>query len=105
MYGPNTNHGSGSVPYTLQCQYNYALDAIRRIRDRGLRYIDVRPETMAAWDREIAARSAHTVWVTGGCNSWYLNQSGVNTNNWPGPWLEYRRRTRRLDPADYRAAV
>ena len=23
MYGPNTNHGSGSVPYTLECQFNY----------------------------------------------------------------------------------
>ena len=28
MYGPNTNHGSGSVPYTLECQFNYVMDAI-----------------------------------------------------------------------------
>ena len=105
MYGPNTNHGSGSVPYTLECQYNYTLDALRRIRDQGLRYIDLRPETMAAWDREMAERSKPTVWVSGGCDSWYLNGAGVNTNNWPGPWLEFRRRTRRINPGDYRAAV
>ena len=30
---------------------------------------------------------------------------GENTNNWPGPWLEYRRRTRRINPGDYRVAV
>jgi len=105
MYGPNTNHGSGSVPYTLQCQYNYALDAMRRIRDRDLRWIDLRPETMAEWDREMAERSAHTVWVTGGCHSWYINEKGANTNNWPGPWLEFHRRTRRINPGHYRAAA
>ncbi len=49
MYGPNTNHGSGSVPFTLECQFNYALDAIERLRERGLRFIDLRPETQTEW--------------------------------------------------------
>ncbi len=47
MYGPNTNHGSGSVPYTLECQFNYVMDAIRRLREDGIRYIDLRPEVQA----------------------------------------------------------
>jgi cation diffusion facilitator CzcD-associated flavoprotein CzcO len=102
MYGPNTNHGSGSVPYTLECQYFYVLDAIRRLREEGLRYIDLKPEVQEAWRREMEERSATTQWMTGGDN-WYVN-AGVNTNNWPGPWLEYRWRTRKLDPGDYRAA-
>ena len=29
LYGPNTNHGSGSVPYTLESQFNYIVDASR----------------------------------------------------------------------------
>jgi cation diffusion facilitator CzcD-associated flavoprotein CzcO len=105
MYGPNTNHGSGSVPYTLECQFNYAIDAIRRIRAGGLAYIDVRPEVQARWREEITARSQSTQWITGGCTNWYVNGEGVNTNNWPGPWLEYHRRTKRINPGDYRAAV
>ena len=28
MYGPNTNHGAGSVPYSNECQYNYIIDAM-----------------------------------------------------------------------------
>jgi cation diffusion facilitator CzcD-associated flavoprotein CzcO len=103
MYGPNTNHGSGSVPYTLECQYFYVLDAIRRLREGRLRYIDLKPGVQEAWRREMEERSARTQWVTGG-NNWYVNGAGVNTNNWPGPWLEYRRRTRRINPGDYRAA-
>lgn len=104
LYGPNTNHGSGSVPYTLECQFSYVLDAIRRLREDGLRWLDVRPEAQRAWREEMAERSARTVWVSGGHN-WYLNEAGENTNNWPGPWLEYRRRTRRINPGDYRVAV
>jgi cation diffusion facilitator CzcD-associated flavoprotein CzcO len=105
MYGPNTNHISGSVPYTLECQYNYALDAIRRLREDGIRWIDLRPETQAEWRREIDERSETTSWVAGGCHNWYLSEDGTNTNNWPGPWLEFRRRTLKLNPGDYRAAV
>ena len=105
MYGPNTNHGSGSVPYTLECQFNYTIDAIRRLRAGGLSYIDVRPEVQARWREEIAERSQRTQWIVGGCTNWYVNGEGVNTNNWPGPWLEYRRRTKRINPGDYRAAA
>jgi cation diffusion facilitator CzcD-associated flavoprotein CzcO len=91
LYGPNTNHGSGSVPYTLECQYRYVLDAIRRLRANGSRFLDLRPEVQSAWRREISERSER----------WYLNSAGQNTNNWPGPWLEFRRRTKRIDPAEY----
>jgi cation diffusion facilitator CzcD-associated flavoprotein CzcO len=105
LYGPNTNHGSGSVPYTLESQFNYVLDGIRRLREGGFRWLDLRPETQERWRAEIAERSADTVWTTGGCGNWYVNSKGENTNNWPGPWLEYRRRTKRLNPGDYRVAV
>jgi cation diffusion facilitator CzcD-associated flavoprotein CzcO len=101
LYGPNTNHGSGSVPYTLECQYRYVTDALRRLRASGSRYLDLRPEVQAEWRREMDSRSERTVWRTGGCDSWYLNAAGKNTNNWPGPWLEFRRRTRRIDPAQF----
>jgi cation diffusion facilitator CzcD-associated flavoprotein CzcO len=105
LYGPNTNHGSGSVPYTLECQFSYVLDAIRRLRAGGFRWIDLRPEAQEAWRREIAERSARTVWLTGGGDNWYVNDRGENTNNWPGSWLEFRRRTKRINPGDYRVAV
>jgi hypothetical protein len=105
LYGPNTNHGAGSGPYALECGYRYILDAARRLQEGGYRWLELRPQTQAAWRAEIDERSAHTQWTTGGCGSWYLNADGVNTNNWPGPWLEYRRRTHRINPAHYRVAA
>jgi cation diffusion facilitator CzcD-associated flavoprotein CzcO len=105
LYGPNTNHGAGSVPYTLECQIRYAIDGIRRVRDGGFRYLELRPEAQARWRAEMEERSRDTVWLSGGCSNWYVTADGINTNNWPGPWLEFRRRTQRLNPGDYRVAV
>lgn len=101
LYGPNTNHGSGSVVYTLESQFNQVVDAAERLRAGRLRYLQVRPEAQARFGEEMTERSADTVWIKGGCANWYVNEEGQNTNNWPGPWLEYRRRTRKIDPAEY----
>jgi hypothetical protein len=49
-----------------------------------------------------------TVWSSGGCSSWYLDESGVNTTLWPGTTTEFRSATRRVDLGEYevvRAAV
>ncbi|MEO8091096.1 MAG: NAD(P)/FAD-dependent oxidoreductase [bacterium] len=105
LYGPNTNHGAGSVPFTLECQIRYALDGIRRLREGGYRYLDLRPEAQEHWREEMEERSRETVWMSGGCSNWYVTADGVNTNNWPGAWLEFRRRTHRINPGDYRVAA
>ena len=42
-----------------------------------------------------------TVWTSGGCASWYLDQSGKNTTLWPGFTWRFRRETRRFDPGEY----
>ena len=99
MYGPNTNLGSGSIIFQLESQMNYILDAVRKLRSRG-GWLSVRPEVQRSFDREIQERLSTSVWLTG-CNNWYLDENGRNTNNWPGFTLEYRRRTRHLDLDDY----
>ncbi len=101
MYGPNTNLGSGSIIFQLESQMNYIADAVERLRRNG-GWLSVRPEVQQAFDSEMQSRLSTSVWQTG-CNNWYIDEHGRNTNNWPGFTLEYRRRTRRLDPADYEA--
>jgi cation diffusion facilitator CzcD-associated flavoprotein CzcO/acetyl esterase/lipase len=99
MYGPNTNLGSGSIIFQLESQMRYILDAVRRLQSRG-GWFSVRPEVQRSFDSEIQERLETSVWQTG-CNNWYVDEHGRNTNNWPGFTLEYRWRTRRMDPADY----
>jgi cation diffusion facilitator CzcD-associated flavoprotein CzcO/acetyl esterase/lipase len=99
MYGPNTNLGSGSIIFQLESQMRYILDAVRKLQRRG-GWLSVRPEVQRSFDSEIQERLSTSVWQTG-CNNWYLDEHGRNTNNWPGFTLEYRRRTRRFEAADY----
>jgi cation diffusion facilitator CzcD-associated flavoprotein CzcO/acetyl esterase/lipase len=100
MYGPNTNLGSGSIIFQLESQMNYILDAVRTLQRTGAGYVSVRPEVQEEFSREVQERLKDSVWMTG-CNNWYVNEEGRNVNNWPGFTLEYRRRTRRLNLADY----
>ena len=99
MYGPNTNLGSGSIIFQLESQMTYIADAVERLRRMGGQ-LSVRPEVQQSFDSEMQSRLSTSVWQTG-CNNWYVDEHGRNTNNWPGFTLEYRRRTRHLDPGDY----
>ncbi|MFB4309852.1 flavin-containing monooxygenase [Actinomadura sp. GTD37] len=102
MYGPNTNVGSGSVVHMLESQIAYIVQAVRVLRDPEVLYMDVREGVLSEFDERLQRRLAGTVWNAGGCDSWYLRDGGRNASNWPGSMLAYRRRTRRLDPSDYR---
>ena len=54
----------------------------------------------AAYNADLAARSARTVWQSG-CASWYLDAEGRNTVLWPDLTFRFRALTRRFRPADY----
>lgn len=102
MYGPNTNVGSGSVVHMLESQIAHIVQAARTLRATGAAYLDVTPEAMTASAGAVQRRIAGTVWNRGGCTSWYQDESGRNSSNWPGYMLGYRLRTRRLNPGHYR---
>lgn len=104
MIGPNVGLGHNSMVYMMESQFPYVIGAIRALRDRGLRFVDVRPEAQARYNRWVQARLARSVWNTGGCRSWYLTRDGRNTTIWPGFTFEFRARTRRFDFERYETA-
>jgi cation diffusion facilitator CzcD-associated flavoprotein CzcO len=99
LYGPNTNHGTGSALELLEAQAAYAAQAVGLLASGAAEQLEVRREVHDAFQAEMTARLADSVWV--GCSSWYVNEHGRITNNWPGSQTEYRRRTRRVDLDDY----
>lgn len=102
MYGPNTNLGHNSILFMLECQANYVLRCLDRIRKRDLLYLDVRPEAMDAYNWELQSRLRRTAWAATD-HSWYKNDAGRITNNWHGTTTAYWRQTRRPDFDHYRA--
>ncbi|WP_225727872.1 MULTISPECIES: NAD(P)/FAD-dependent oxidoreductase [unclassified Nocardia] len=99
VYGPNTNLGVGSIIYMIESQARYIRQAVRLLADRPGHTLEVRPEPEERFNTALQQRLNRTPWNF--CTSWYRNSAGRITNNWPGSQLSYRRRTRRLDPADF----
>ncbi|MGH2838868.1 MAG: flavin-containing monooxygenase [Thermoleophilaceae bacterium] len=101
LYGPNTNHGTGSAVELLEAQAKYAVQAVNSIATGKAAQLEVRHERHEEFVREMNERLAGSVWVS--CSNWYVTADGRVTNNWPGTQAEYRRRTRTLALADYLA--
>jgi cation diffusion facilitator CzcD-associated flavoprotein CzcO len=99
LYGPNVNLGHSSIVYMLESQVRYVMGALETMRGGAL---EVRPEVQDAYNAEVQEQLARSVWNTGGCGSWYLDRNGINSIMWPSYTFEFRRRTRRFDPAEYR---
>ncbi len=100
LIGPNTGLGHTSMIYMIESQLNYILDCLRLMDRQRIHAVEVRPEAQAAFNDEVQQRMQGTVWVSG-CASWYLDAHGRNSTLWPGWTWDFRRRTRRFDPARY----
>ncbi len=100
LYGPNTNGGTGSVIYTIEAGVNHVIAALRELERSRARKIELNAGRAEAYDRELRAALANTVWHTG-CTSWYVDENGNDPNQWPWLWSTYRKRTERIEPGAY----
>lgn len=100
LMGPNTGPGHTSVLIYTEAQIQCALQAIRQLKEEGIRYLTVKQSVQDEYNRNIQARMKHTVWASG-CSSWYLNPDGENHALFPGLAAEYNLRTRRFHPDEY----
>ncbi len=102
IVGPNTGLGHSSMVYMIESQLAYVLDAIRQMRARRLGAVEVKPERQAAYNRAIQTRLQRSIWSSGGCKSWYLNENGKNTTLWPGFTFRFRQQVAQFDIDSYR---
>lgn len=82
LKGPNTGLGHNSAIYIAEAQMDYVMDALRRVRSGEV--LEVRADEQEAFMAEVERLSAGTVWLSGGCSSWYVDpRSGRLTTLWP----------------------
>jgi cation diffusion facilitator CzcD-associated flavoprotein CzcO len=103
LLGPNTGLGHSSMVYMIESQTRYVLECVRALRERDVRYIDVRPEVQSQFNDAIQAQLSRAVWASG-CKSWYLDAHGRNRTAWPGFTFKFRQATSRLREDDYEMA-
>jgi cation diffusion facilitator CzcD-associated flavoprotein CzcO len=100
LVGANTGLGHSSMLLMIESQLNLISDAIAQVEASGGGPFEVRPEVAVAYNADLQRKLPRTVWGSG-CSSWYLDREGRNLTLWPGFTFQFRRRTRRLRPADY----
>jgi hypothetical protein len=101
VVGPNTGLGHSSMVFMVESHLNYLSSAVKTMTERNLATFDVRPEVQRAYNAALQQRMGRTIWTTGGCASWYLDEHGNNTTLWPSFTFQFRRLTRHFDLSAY----
>jgi cation diffusion facilitator CzcD-associated flavoprotein CzcO len=101
LVGPNTGLGHTSMVFMIESQINYVADAVKTIERDGLRTVEVRKDKQDEYNSKLQERMASSVWMNGGCASWYLDKHGNNTTLWPSFTFEFRNITRKFDADAY----
>ncbi|MCW2914779.1 MAG: FAD-dependent pyridine nucleotide-disulfide oxidoreductase [Actinomycetia bacterium] len=101
LLGPNTGLGHNSVVFMIEQQVQHVMSCLKLLSDQKADTIEVKPEAMRRFNDRIYRRLRRAVWSEGGCQSWYLDEHGVNRTLWPGFTFEYWASTRKAKPADY----
>lgn len=100
LMGPNTGLGHSSMVYMIESQIEYTLAALRALREKNLRTLDIRGEVQSRFNADIQKQLGHAVWSSG-CKSWYLDSRGRNTTLWPGFTFRFRQLTGQFRVSDY----
>lgn len=104
MLGPNTGLGAGSMVFMIETQVNYIREAVDYLIGRRV-VLDPDPVAEKEYVEGIYRRSAGTVWLDGGCSSWYLHPvSGRLTALWPDFMSQFRKENGSFAPEGYRIA-
>ncbi|MGE7956094.1 flavin-containing monooxygenase [Pseudomonas sp. NPDC089530] len=102
LYGPNTNLGHNSIIHMLESQISHVMQARQALLASGASTLEVDELPHRRFQQRIQRRLATSVWS--GCKSWYVDERGHNSTNWPGFTWSYRWLARYAGLAAYRLA-
>ena len=97
LVGPNTGLGHTSIVIMIESQIRYIAETLDAMRRAGASTATVRPEAAAAWNAELERLTRGTVWVSGGCSSYYIDRNGHNSALWPTYTWPFRQRLAEFD--------
>jgi cyclohexanone monooxygenase len=101
IVGPNTGLGHSSMVLIIEAQIGYLVSALQTMGERELASVEPRADAVQEWNDDLQRRMRRTVWNTGGCSSWYLDEHGRNTVLWPRTTYTFRRLLAAFDPERY----
>jgi cation diffusion facilitator CzcD-associated flavoprotein CzcO len=79
IFGPNTATGHSSVIMASENMADYAMKFVKMILRGDVRTVDVRKEAEIAYTNDLQASLKNTVFMKGGCSSWYFKDGWNST--------------------------
>ena len=102
LYGPNTNIVvTGSTVFFSECGVRYIMGCLGLLLETGRRGLECRRDVHDAYNAIVDEGNLNVAWGAPNVRSWYKNEAGRVTQNWPFKLLDYWTRTRKPDPADF----
>jgi len=101
IVGPNTGLGHSSMVLMIESQVGYVRDALRTKALNRYATLEPRLHAQEGWNADLQKRLGRSVWNSGGCASWYLDEHGRNTVLWPRTTFAFRNLLSRFDAAAY----
>lgn len=80
---PNSSSGHTSVMIGVENSIYYILKLIKPILDSEVSCWDIKKESSRVWTESVQKASQESVWVTGRCHSWYVDDKGWNSAVYP----------------------
>lgn len=101
--GPNTGLGHNSVVYIIEAQVDYILEALDHIEAENVEIFEATRAAEDAYMDKLQGRANGTVWLAGGCKSWYVDpRSGRLTLVWPDYAHSFRDENGTFHPEGYK---
>ena len=83
IFGPNTATGHSSVILASENMVEYTLKFLKPLLRGEVKTFEVKKEAEVSWTAMMQDKLKDTVWMTGGCHSWYKNAAGWNSTAYP----------------------
>lgn len=84
-----------------EAQLDFIIDGLIKIKEQGISKLAVKPEVIKKHNDLVQKHIKTTVFNSGGCKSYYLDQNGRNFAAWPWSLKKLKQRLQKLDLNDY----
>jgi 4-hydroxyacetophenone monooxygenase len=102
IYGPNTNIVvNGSIVFFSECSVRYIIGCLRLLAETGNATLEPKADVYDAFNKRVDAMNAKMAWGVPQVSSWYKNEKGRVSQNWPFPLVDYWNATVAPNPEDF----
>lgn len=101
VLGPNLAIGHNSAFIIIEAQLNYVMGALTEMRDNNLSRLEVNSAAQKVYNEKVQQDLQTTVWNTGGCSSYYIDENGKNSIGFPWSTFKLRKMLAKFDGQAY----